>query len=539
MKFLLLLLSLFITRVDIIAQNFNLEKLSNLEYEREMSDIWGWTDGIKEYALVATTHYFSIVDVTDPENPVKLHQIDGPNGGPGSYWREMKTYGNYAYGVHHHTNLGGSSHGLVIVDLSGLPGSVSTTFWGNDGTLSSNFTKAHNIFIDEFGYAYLVDHNIGALGTRGAIILDLNADPLNPKVVGQYTGNDVHDCFVRDNIMWTAEGRGENGGFAAIDVSDKNNLVELARQSTFGYAHNIWLSDDSNTAFTTDEDPSKPIASFDVSNLNDIKLLDEHRSGVEVIPHNVFIKDDFAIASYYTEGLVVLDASQPDELVKVGQFDTAPNYTGGGFNGCWGVYPYLPSGNIIATDIEEGLYVFSPSYKKAVHLRGKIVDETTRQEIFNANIEIEYDSESTSLKSNIEGRFKKGFQNAGTYNIEVNYPGYSTYKTSISLDNGDLYDEEIALSMVTDVSNNGFDNGNFQLIENPVKKTLLLRNEINIRAPLELNIYNMSGQLLTSKREKGLSNLISLPVNQLNKGIYVLQVRSENEIIGIRNFVKD
>ncbi|MEZ5003368.1 MAG: choice-of-anchor B family protein [Chitinophagales bacterium] len=202
---------------------------------------------------------------------------------------------------------------------------------------------------------------MGSSSTRGAIILDLNEDPLHPKVVGRYTANYVHDCFVRDNVMWASEG---NNGFAAVDVSDKSNPVVLETQTTFGYSHNIWLSDDSKTAFTTDENSGKPIASFDVSDINDIKFLDKYQSGQNVIPHNVFVKNDFVIASYYRDGVIILDASQPDELVEMGHYDTSPNYSGNGFNGCWGVYPYLPSGIILATDIERGLEILTPTTKE-------------------------------------------------------------------------------------------------------------------------------------------------------------------------------
>ncbi|MEZ5008977.1 MAG: choice-of-anchor B family protein [Chitinophagales bacterium] len=629
MRFLLLILSIFIARVDIIAQNLELESL--VPYDREMSDIWGWSHDDKEYALVATTHYFSIVDVTDPEHPVKLHQIEGPNGGPGSYWREMRTYGNYAYGVHDGTNLGGTSHGLVIVDLSMLPGSISTTFWSNDAdnTLEAPFTNAHNIFIDEFGYAYIVGHNLGASNTRGAIILDLNEDPLNPKVVGRYTANYVHDCFVRDNIMWAAEG---NRGFAAVDVSDKNNLTVLSTQSTFGYSHNIWLSDDSKTAFTTDENSGAPIASFDVSDINNIEALDTYRSGQNVIPHNVFIKDDFAIASYYRDGVIILDASQPDELVEMGRHDDN-GLNGNGFNGTWGVYPYLPSGIVLATDIERGLEILTPTYKRATHIRGKVISEATKKELFNASVTIQDPNQSFTILSNLTGDFKRGYKTGGMYTITVDKSGYEPFTTTINLENGATFDEVIELislsatpndtiyselstsstlticdentqgidanivyscdpdltsdygtwtinqqgcitytannlfgeyvdsvcfvledtrtgvtntnvvivsiSNPTSINNNAFENGSLSIFQNPVQKTLLLKNSIVIRAPLVLKVYDMSGQLVVKQQENGEKNLISLNVDQLSKGIYVLEVASENNTLGFSKFIKD
>ena len=41
-----------------------------------------------------------------------------------------------------------------------------------------------------------------------------------------------------------------------------------------------------------------------------------------------------------------------------GYYDTYPSNTEyNGYAGCWGVYPYLPSGNILASDMSNGLFV--------------------------------------------------------------------------------------------------------------------------------------------------------------------------------------
>ena len=45
----------------------------------------------------------------------------------------------------------------------------------------------------------------------------------------------------------------------------------------------------------------------------------------------------------------------------------------------WGVYPWLPSGLIIASDIEEGLYVLQPNYVRGAYLEGSIRDASNNQ----------------------------------------------------------------------------------------------------------------------------------------------------------------
>jgi hypothetical protein len=67
------------------------------------------------------------------------------------------------------------------------------------------------------------------------------------------------------------------------------------------------------------------------------------------------------ITSYYTFGLHVLDVEFPELPVLSGYYDTSPS-AGGGFNGAWGAYPYLPSGRILVSDRQEGLFVLEPEY---------------------------------------------------------------------------------------------------------------------------------------------------------------------------------
>ncbi len=57
------------------------------------------------------------------------------------------------------------------------------------------------------------------------------------------------------------------------------------------------------------------------------------------------------MTAYYRDGVVITDVTNPSVMVKTGEYDTSP-LSGSGYNGSWGVYPYLPSGNIIASDME-------------------------------------------------------------------------------------------------------------------------------------------------------------------------------------------
>lgn len=55
--------------------------------------------------------------------------------------------------------------------------------------------------------------------------------------------------------------------------------------------------------------------------------------------------------------------SDPANVQRVAYYDTCPeNVNYSDYQGAWGVYPYLPSGNIIASDVLHGLFVLRPDY---------------------------------------------------------------------------------------------------------------------------------------------------------------------------------
>ena len=61
--------------------------------------------------------------------------------------------------------------------------------------------------------------------------------------------------------------------------------------------------------------------------------------------------------SNYRRGLTILDISNPAEPTEIAFFDTYPNSDSASFNGAWGVFPYLPSGKLLVSDIETGLFI--------------------------------------------------------------------------------------------------------------------------------------------------------------------------------------
>lgn len=388
----------------------------SLFFDGGLSDIWGYAADGREYALIGKQQGFAVVDVTDPTLVELLYEVPGTQ----STWRDIKTWGNYAYMVDDQ-----AGEGMLIVDLSQAPDAFNHTWWYGWPNCNGNH-RSHNIFIDEKGFAYLTGTSCAGGIEYGMLILDLNQNPLDPPVVGIYEhdedvvgfSNYVHDAFVRGDTAWLAQ---INDGLLVVaDVSDKANIQVLGSAPTSSnFTHNLWLSDDGKHLYTTDEVSNGYIDSYNVEDLSDIKRLDIIQSspGENVIPHNTFFIDDYLVTSYYTDGVTIHDVSNPSNMIQVGNYDTSPNYSGDGYDGCWGVYPYLPSGNIIAADIQDGLYVIKPEYVRASQLEVSVVDQDGNP-VSGASVEIE--SLSILTSTNLTGVATTGSCEEGTYTVSIN-----------------------------------------------------------------------------------------------------------------------
>ncbi len=358
-KYTLLLLLALLAYSSSAQISFNMEKLGqyddntipdNGSDQTAYSDIWGYANNGREYAIMGSASYIHFFDVTNPTVPYLLDEIPG---GDTTTWRDIKTYGNYAYAV-----SDGTSEGMMIFDLSYLPDSVVLVNQTNDF-----FDRCHNVFIDEpNGRLYAVGTNTL---NNGVHVLDIATDPVNPIQIGNAPLTSyVHDIYVRDNIAYCSHG---NNGYFIWDYNDASQPTLMASMVTNGYNHSSWLSEDGSFAVFAEEVPrGLPLGIADLSNLQNGFIEADNYFQFPLItddnvfntPHNPFILGNYAIVSYYEDGVQVIDISDPSNPILAGYFDTFPNNNNyAGYFGCWGVYPYLPSGNIIASDRKYGLHV--------------------------------------------------------------------------------------------------------------------------------------------------------------------------------------
>jgi choice-of-anchor B domain-containing protein len=350
----------------------------------QVNDIWGWVDSEtgREYALVGRVDGTSFVDVTDAANPRYLGDLPLTEGAQPAIWRDIKVYRDHAFVVAD----GAGAHGVQIFDLTQLRtvGAEPLTF--EETAHYDGIFSAHNIVINEgTGFAYAVGNGMGGETCGGALHMIDIRDPRNPSFAGCFADPQTgmgrtgytHDaqCVVYHGPDERYRGReiclGSNETMLSIaDVTDKAAPVAIARASypNAQYTHQGWLTDDHRYFYQDDEGdeiagvvPRTRTIIWDVAELDDPVVVAEYLGPTGASDHNLFIQGDLMFQSNYVSGLRVLDISDRASPVEIGFFDSVPNSENApGFSGSWSNYPYFPSGTIVFTSMQEGLFVVRP-----------------------------------------------------------------------------------------------------------------------------------------------------------------------------------
>ncbi len=353
------------------------------------NDCWGWIDTLtgKEYAIIGLDNGTAFIDITIPNQPVIIGKL--PTQTFASIWRDIKVFGNHAYIVSEADN-----HGMQVFDLTHLRYTTTYTVFSADSHYDG-FGNAHNIAINEdSGYAY-------AVGTQtyneGAHFIDIS-NPENPTSAGGYDEKGYsHDAMIVTYNGPDLDYKGKEIYFGSnedevviVDVTDKSNptFISSIQYSSTQYTHQGWLTEDHKYFLVGDElDEVKNGINartiiLDFSDLDVPVNHVEYTSPNAVVDHNGYVVGDLFYLASYTGGLRILDLKNIESKVVtekyyfdthieheahsaikptiIGFDDDHDNPRKGNedlFNGAWSVYPFFKSGNLIVSDINEGLFV--------------------------------------------------------------------------------------------------------------------------------------------------------------------------------------
>lgn len=425
--------------INHLEAQLNVDSLSHIDYQQlhgaNLNDVWGYVDELgNEYAIVGTSKGTSIVNITDGANPQEVFWLAGTE----SIWRDPCVYGNYAYVTTE------AEDGLLIIDLNPLPQSTNLTTILYTGPANNPWQSAHTCFTSTNGYAYIFGSN---RGNGGVIMLDIHTNPMSPIEVGTYDPFYVHDGYERNDTLYIAHIY--DGFFSLVNVADKANPILMGTRTTpNSFTHNIWPSANGQFVYTTDEISGSYITAYDITNGSNIQEVDRVQSSQNsfVIPHNVHVRGEYLITSYYSDGIVVHDATYPYNLIQVGNFDTYAGQTPG-FDGCWGVYPFFPSGKAVAADITKGLFILGMHYQKACYLEGVVTDAVTGSNL--SNVQVQLSSAVMQEQTNQLGFYATGTALSGVYTVSFSKAGYYPMTITVSLINDELISLNVPLIPIT------------------------------------------------------------------------------------------
>ncbi|MBK8601448.1 MAG: choice-of-anchor B family protein [Flavobacterium sp.] len=405
------------------------------------SGCWGWTDPLtnKEYALMGCSTHTAFVDITNPSVPIYLGKLNAHNNSS-SIWRELTVYNNHAYIVSE-----ANGHGLQIFDLTRLRNVTTPQTFTVDARYDG-FGNCHTVSVNQTS-GFLYCDGTGTFN-GGPHVLDLQ-NPVSPTFsFGYATEEYTHDAqiIIYDGPDPDHQGKelfiGANETKVVIvDVTDKQNPTTL---STFfygntGYTHQGWFTSDKRYWILGDELDelnfgfnSKSII-VDMTDLDNPILKGEYSGPTEAIDHNGFVRGNEFFLANYTAGLRILNTSNitaTNTMTEVGFFDSYPEDNSANFNGAWNNYPYFPSGTIIISDIDRGLFVVR---KNAILASETFIandykvypNPASLYFAVNSEVEVEsvvlYDLLGKAIKSyNKSDRYDVSDLNKGLYFVKVN-----------------------------------------------------------------------------------------------------------------------
>ena len=195
-------------------------------------------------------------------------------------------------------------------------------------------------------------------------VFDISS-PASPSFVRTITspsGSAVHDVTALNGRLYTSV----VGGVGSTDIFDVSNVAVtaplLGSFDSGGSTHANWPTADGNFLAVAREIAGGDVKIWNISDPASVTLaatLDPTALGIDAFSaHNPVIAGNLLYVSWYQAGVQVFDITDPNNPTLLGSFDTFPGPVSG-FSGNWGVYPFLGSNRVLASDTQTGLYVLS------------------------------------------------------------------------------------------------------------------------------------------------------------------------------------
>ena len=199
-------------------------------------------------------------------------------------------------------------------------------------------------------------------------------------------------------------------------------------------------------------------------------------------------------------------------MIEVAYYDSYSG-SGNGFDGCWGTYPFLPSGLIISSDINSSnngtgkLLIYERGFSQACYLQGNVTDLSNGNALNGANIEILATGSMNVTSTNLLGTYFSGTATASNYDVVFSKAGYISDTLSVNLISGVLTTLDAQLSplpsftlngMVIDIAGIGIANSEVLIYNNDFSFNTITDNNGNFNIP---TMYEGSYDIIVGKWE--------------------------------------
>ncbi len=511
------------------------------------NECFGFVANGREYGVLGSTQGSHIIDITNPDSLFEADFVPGRFRGNVTH-RDFDVRNGHLYMV---CDQGNSS--LQVADLSYLPDSVHVVYDSRN-----LLVRSHNIFIDSANDILYTCGGSKLTGSNDLRMIDISV-PSNPTLIadldddvswwGSFVGY-VHDIYVKDNIAYTNDA----DAMHIIDMSNPLSpsiLGTISSYSDKGYNHSGFLMDDDTTYVMCDETHGKRTKFMDVSTPSSIQVTDLEGPALpnsDQIPHNPIIKGYYAYVSYYYDGVQVYDIRDKFNITNAGYYDTyqGPNAPGG--EGCWGVYPLLPSGKILASDRRRGLFVLDHLLPPTVSFDTNTVSyfeneglnhiylESSNQFDDTVKIIVDLDTANSTADWNID------YTVSTVFPVSINFVGAKTLDSIpfMLIDNIDVDGDKTILFKITTITNgeigihsqdtvfikdtevlstNEINKERISFYPNPVNSG----NLVSFSSSVSYSLIDATGKLVLSGKGRNFST------SDLSKGIYLIQYEGITE----------
>ncbi len=412
-----------------LSDSLNPKEIGLLEFSNTIIDL-----AIKNnYGYVITSSNLQIIDLTDVSKPVRLGQLN-------KYGEEIVVKDNYAFLASYYNGVRAidisNPYNPTLVDSILAHYAIETLSIAIEGNLlfssnnegfvyvvdisdPNNLKEVSHIDTDnkDLKKLFISDNYLFALSTynleeKRIVLFDIS-NPNHIKEITSYEtkGINIRGITIKNHFALISEG---NNGLRIVDISDPTSPIPYGLYKQVGVRFNRLIIN-GNYAYNVSGMDSIDI--FEISNLPKIEKVGVFKNDPPYGINDLSFDAQYAVSSLGFAGLLILNASDPKELVPINQFkfqthQSFPEALGVTIKG---IYIYVANGQ----DGFRIVDISDPSNPKAI---GKLETESRANEVF---------VEDNIAYVNVSGN--------GIYVIDVSDPNNPQFISKFNVPKGRIY----------------------------------------------------------------------------------------------------